>query len=380
MGDCDVLFIDAANLRSGGAITHITEMLNNLRDDQFLFKKVVIAGGDKTVGRIHDRAWVQKITHKWLNKGLPYILLWKLFYLRKHLSDNQGIFFSPAGTYIGDYQPYCAMSRNMLIFDLRESRRYGWSWMRFKFWLLRKVQRRSFEKACLIIFISKYAKETIAPFLKKDISNMPVIHHGINKRFECKPREQFGIEHYSFKDPFKLLYVSPISVYKHQWVLIKAVSRLRNEGYPLRLDLIGDSYGPSLKKVNRTLLGIRESEKFIFYHGRVPYEAIHNFYIEADGFAYCSTCENMPNILIEAMNSGLPIACSNFPPMSEFLGESEFYFDPTQVDDIYKILKDYLDSPVKRYEHALNSFSRSLEYSWEKCAERTFSTLANICS
>ena len=36
-------------------------------------------------------------------------------------------------------------------------------------------------------------------------------------------------------------------------------------------------------------------------------------------FIFASTCENMPNILIEGMSSGLPILCSNYLPMPEFL-------------------------------------------------------------
>ena len=42
----------------------------------------------------------------------------------------------------------------------------------------------------------------------------------------------------------------------------------------------------------------------------------------------------MPNILIEAMSSGLPIVCSSFPPMPEFLKEFGIYFDPENVESL----------------------------------------------
>lgn len=372
------LLIDGANLRSGGAITHLTEILNHVKADEFPFKGVTIVGGSNTMDKISERPWLRKVSHRWLNGGLFYILLWKLMYLKRSLLEDSFIFFSPAGTYVGYYKPYCVMSRNMLIFDSKESKRYGVSLMRLKFWLLRKVQTKSFERADIIIFISEYAKSTIAPFLKRDITSMPVIYHGINRRFENTPKAQLTMAHYSSEKPFKLLYVSPITVYKHQWVLIKSVARLRKAGYSLRLDLVGDGYAPSLRRFYKELSQIKDNEQFITYYGKVPYESIHDLYKDADGFVYCSTCENMPNILIEAMSSGLPIACSNFQPMPEFLGESEFYLDPTNEQNVYEVLKRFLDNPKKRYEAALKSYNNSQKYSWENCAKKTFDTLASI--
>ena len=44
----------------------------------------------------------------------------------------------------------------------------------------------------------------------------------------------------------------------------------------------------------------------------------------------------MPNILFEAMASGLPILSSKNDPMPEFLKKNAIYFDP---DDIHSIVK-----------------------------------------
>ena len=45
-------------------------------------------------------------------------------------------------------------------------------------------------------------------------------------------------------------------------------------------------------------------------------------------FVFASSCENMPNTLVEAMASGLPIACSDRGPMPEILRDGGTYFDP----------------------------------------------------
>ena len=52
----------------------------------------------------------------------------------------------------------------------------------------------------------------------------------------------------------------------------------------------------------------------------------------------------MPNILFEAMASGLPILSSKNDPMPEFLKKNAIYFDP---DDIHSIVKKILYSSKK---------------------------------
>ena len=50
----------------------------------------------------------------------------------------------------------------------------------------------------------------------------------------------------------------------------------------------------------------------------------------------------MPNILIEAMSSGLPILCSNYSPMSEFLKDGGEYFNPTSVESTEKSILKFI--------------------------------------
>ena len=90
---------------------------------------------------------------------------------------------------------------------------------------------------------------------------------------------------------------------------------------------------------------------FAVYAGAVPFEQIEHAYHKADGFIYASTCENMPNIVIEAMSSGLPILSSNYGPMPEFLKDACLYFDPTSVESIINALKKYWKS--RRLEYRL---------------------------
>ena len=84
----------------------------------------------------------------------------------------------------------------------------------------------------------------------------------------------------------------------------------------------------------------------------------------------------MPNILLETMASGLPVACSNRGPMPEVLGDAGVYFDPEQPQEIERALRKLIESPVLRSEMAKASYERSLQFTWERCATETFAFLA----
>ena len=110
----------------------------------------------------------------------------------------------------------------------------------------------------------------------------------------------------------------------------------------------------------------------------IPFNELHLRYAEADLGLFASSCENMPNILLETMASGLPIACSKRGPMPEVLGQAGVLFNPEQPEDIARALRESIESPQTRTELARASYGRVQEYSWLRCADETFRFLARI--
>ncbi len=86
----------------------------------------------------------------------------------------------------------------------------------------------------------------------------------------------------------------------------------------------------------------------------------------------------MPNILLEGMASGLPIACSDRGPMPEVLGDAGVYFDPEDVGSIRRAIQQLIVSPELRSEKAQAAFERICGYSWRRCADETFGFLAEV--
>ena len=147
-----IIGIDASNIRIGGGVTHLKELLDNNNPRNFGLEKIIVFSGSNTLNQLKDQAWLIKITHPLINKSLFHIILWQKFYLNKMLLKyNCNLLFCPAGTYIGRFKPYIAMSQNMLIFEKKESSRYRFSLIRVRFFILNLVQSASFKNANAVI-------------------------------------------------------------------------------------------------------------------------------------------------------------------------------------------------------------------------------------
>lgn len=357
--------IDATNIKAGGGLTHLSRILEYVDLQQI---EVTVIGGT-WLNSIPDRDGIHKMI---LVK--EFSSLWRQEYFKRFglpkLLCEADMAFVPGGTFSLKHITYVSMSQNMLVFEDIERNRFPSFFARLRYRLLERLQVSSFKNAEGIIYISNYAKNFIErkyPELKA--KNSIVIYHGISEDFRQLPKEQLLIEEYSDTKPIKLLYVSIVNYYKHQWNLVQAVKRLRDKGYPVELHIVG-SLNKSLKKDWEKVL--EGTQHFIKYSGKVAYGQIANIYKEADLFIFASTCENMPNILVEAMAAGLPILCSNYGPMPEILSDGGMYMDPLQVDDITLKLENLLLDPQKRKCISQKAYKYSLEFTWEKAAAETF--------
>jgi glycosyltransferase involved in cell wall biosynthesis len=373
-----VLVFNATNIRDGGGVTHLTEILKKVSLEKYLFSKIVVVGSKQLLDLIEDRTWIEKKTHPYLNKSGFYIQIWRLFFFNKLLNDSKcDLLFDPGGGYNGKFRPFVTMCRNMLVFEKKERARYKYTFIYFRLILLQFLQIKSFTKASSVIFISKYADLYLRKNFNLILQSSKIIHHGVSTSFNELVKKQENISSYSFEKPFKLLYVSIIDLYKHQDLVVAAIDRLRNQDkLPVEIDLVGSTYKPALKKLINLLDGKQNSG--INLVGKVDYVNLKEIYSRANAFVFASTCENMPNILIESMRSGLPICCSKKQPMPEFLGEKAFYFDAEDADSIYDTIKQMLLSSSLRAIYAHESKELSYNFDWTKCANETFSELEHV--
>jgi glycosyltransferase involved in cell wall biosynthesis len=374
-----ILGIDASNIRDGGGVTHLVELLKVAEPEKSGFSKVIVWSGKKTLDKIEERQWLIKSYLPVLDKNLLYRVFWQRFTLSKlAIKNGCTLLFAPGGANAGNFHPMVTMSRNLLPFEWKELLRYGFSLKMFKMIFLRITQSYSFRVADGLIFLTEYAKETVNKVARITENKTVIIPHGISSRFFAKPRQQFPIEDYNIYRPFRIVYVSVIEMYKHQWNVAEAVIELRKQEIPVTLELIGSAYPPALKKLQAKLAQVDPHNRAINYSKAVSHVEMHSKYAQSDLCIFASSCENMPNILLEGMASGLPIACSNMGPMPEVLEDGGVYFNPLEVSDIITAIKKLIDSNSLRKSLAEKAFEKAQLFSWKICAKDTLCFLANV--
>jgi glycosyltransferase involved in cell wall biosynthesis len=374
-----IIGVDATNLRGGGGVTHLIELLRAVEPQHHGADKVIVWGGKKTLAALDDRPWLQKVNPRELDQGLLRRSLWQRFDLSRAARLSRcDVLLVPGGNYAGSFHPVVTMSRNMLPFEWRELKRYGWSWLALKLMLLRRLQSKTFRRADAVIFLTDYARRGVLEVTGPLAGPTPIIPHGVSPRFQCSPKAQRSIVEFSHANPYRVLYVSIVDQYKHQWHVVEAVAALRAEGLPVVLDLIGPAYPAAVARLEASLKQWDPEQRWARYHGPVPFAELPRYWEQADLGLFASSCENMPNILLETMAAGLPIACSNRGPMREILGAAGVYFDPERPPEIAAALRTLIESPGLRAEKAQASFAKAREYSWERCANETFEFLSQV--
>ncbi len=117
--------------------------------------------------------------------------------------------------------------------------------------------------------------------------------------------------------PFRLLYIGNLIPLKNVDVIIKAISML-SEDYELKI--VGDGpYRMQLEQLVKSL-GVTERVQFT---GRVPHEEIKEHLAWAHALILVSSSEGRPNVVLEALASGLPVIVSDIPGNRELVEDGK---------------------------------------------------------
>ena len=360
----------------------MSRLLDSVSPDNYSIGRVTVWGSRNTLSVLPSKNWLKIVTSPVLNAFMPARMAWQQFVLPGQLqTESVDVLFSPGGTIPGlSSIPVVTMSQNMLPFEPQEASRYALiSPFRFKLSALKIAQTYSMRNADGVIFLSRYASERLLGLIPGVKGKVVIIPHGIEERFFAEPRLAKSITEYSEARPLRIIYVSAIDNYKHQLGAAAAVADLRRKGLPLELELVGYPLRSSYVKQLRVLmLRLDPERRFLRYSGNTEFEKLHNTYRQADLFLFASTCENLPNILLEAMASGLPIACSDRGPMPEVLGSAGVYFNPESSIETSSAILKLVSSPELREKMSQEAYLRAKDYSWTKCAADTFSFIAGL--
>jgi glycosyltransferase involved in cell wall biosynthesis len=366
-----VIGIDASRNRSGGGIRHLVGILGAGDPREHGIDTVHVWAFDALSAALPDAEWLVKHCPPVLKKSIARQLWWQYRWLpgEARAAGVDILLNTDAGT-VCRARPSVVMSRDMLPYEPGEMRRFGLSRMGLRILALRGVQTASMKSADGVVFLTQYAADVIQR-ATGPLAHVAIIPHGVAPAFRQSPRQG------RVSGPIRCVYVSPTDLYKHQWWVVRAVADLRRRGHDITLLLAGGESGRGQDRLNEEIGQSDPKGEFVRRQGFVAADDLPSLLADADVFVFASSCENMPNTLVEGMAAGLPIACSSRGPMPEVLRDAGVYFDPEDASSIASAIERLLVEPGLRESLASRAAELSTQYSWERCAAETWAFLGH---
>lgn len=303
---------------------------------------------------------------------------WKMPVLLRNLKAD--LLFCPGGTINSSPPPGCLTAvvfQNMLVFDIHNRHRFPIGYGRLRLTLLERISRRNFKVVDLLIFVSEYAKNVVDAKVPDRKGSSVVIPYGLGETFQTAVKKNVPRLESLPKEDY-LLYVSVIDAFKAQIEVVRAYNLLcQKRDTKEKLFLVGPEYVPYGRLVRKEIRRLELEDKVIIT-GSIPYADMPSVYHNAKAHIFASACENCPNVVLESLGSGRPLFLSNRPPMPEVAGDSAVYFDPYKPEELADLLSRYLDDEQWTKEMGRRAFKRSLPYSWETTARKTFQAFEDL--
>ena len=185
-----VIGIEASRIRSGGGKAHLVGILTAEDPMKYGISEVHLWSYQALLKTIPNRPWLFKHNPDILERSLFHQVYWQRFQLPKVLQKTgcSIVFNTSAGT-VSRFQPSVTLSQQMLCYQPKEMWRYGISKLFFRLVLLRYLKNISFRRSSAVIFLTKYAADSIQKYCGQ-LSQIAYIPHGVGIDFKSIERKK----------------------------------------------------------------------------------------------------------------------------------------------------------------------------------------------
>jgi glycosyltransferase involved in cell wall biosynthesis len=234
-------------------------------------------------------------------------------------------------------------------------------------WGMRILVPLSARSAKRIIAGTRFAAEEIVEILKVPRERIDVVNYGglppgpATPETELRSRLELG------EGPI-VLSVSARRPHKNLDRLLQAIAKLESTPRPV---LVLPGYSTPFEAELRTQiqsLGIGDRVRVLGWISDADLEGLYRL---ADCFVFPSLAEGFGLPVLEAMERGVPVACSRASALPEVAGDAARYFDPLSVEDIRAAIDEVLSDRDLRARLVAAGKARAAGFSWDRAAEET---------
>lgn len=249
--------------------------------------------------------------------------------------------------------------------------------------IARALIKRGLRKADVLVVPSMFVKKSLP---KAGLGNpaVEVVHNGLDHSLffplseEERENDVADIKPFSIKKPY-LLYENTVSdKAKRHIELIKAFTLFKERfKSPLRLVLAGDGLKPYVDEVQKAILRSNAKED-IFLTGSFPIESIPALYKNAHAVVFPSIDEGVGLGVLEAMASGVPVACSREGSLREIAGNNAVFFDSADIEAAASAIEKVSMDGAVRARLSDDAAVWAQKFSWDTCTSECVALLRAV--
>jgi glycosyltransferase involved in cell wall biosynthesis len=242
-------------------------------------------------------------------------------------------------------------------------------------WGMRALVPLAVKQSHLVISPSEASRREIVELLDKDPGATEAIPHGGGAAApavglnEGEARERFGLG-----DRKVALSLSAKRPHKNLARLLDALASLPAPERPV---LVLGGYSTPHEDELRAQVARLDLESDVRFAGWIDPSELEGLYAAAAFTVFPSLAEGFGLPVLEAMNRGVPVVCSDIPTLREVAGDAALLVDPMSVESIAGALRG-VHGEARRLRAA--GPKRAAEFSWQRSAQRHLAAYDRLLS
>ena len=242
--------------------------------------------------------------------------------------------------------------------------------------------KRGLSNIDCIIVPSFYVKKNLE-HAGVDCKRVEIVHNGIDHSFffpieTISESDIVDIKPFAIKKPYIIYASRMLGPEKKHVELIKAYSLFKERtGFPHRLVIAGGDVGDYGEDVRKAAYESRYASE-IFITGFFPHESFPELYRNCSACIFPASNEGAGLTVLEAMATGVPVACSKSGALFETAGTHALFFDSDDIDEMATCIERIITDEPLREKLIDGGLEWAANFSWEKCAQETFDLLKSV--
>lgn len=250
------------------------------------------------------------------------------------------------------------------------------------------IQSHRLRKADAIVTVSEYSRQIISQIIAYPLSKIFATHLAADSGFKpISDSKSLKVikQKYSLPDKF-VLFVGDINWNKNIPNLVRACKKTK-----LPLVIVGSAAvktdvpdHPWTKDLRWLQSQIKKSKtkknQPIIATGFVPDQDLPAIYNLATVYCQSSFAEGFGLPLVQAMQSGCPVAYGRDTSLPEVMGNVGLSFNPRSVEDISTVLRKFWQNPVFCRSQSKLGIVRAKNFKWSDAAKKTLSVYSSVIS